>query len=112
MRKFFAKHRTLSLILLGYLTPILIIACLFAFYFFHGLFLQSPWGEWPLKILINSIFLYLLWLPVWTLGLIFYAIPWTRRLLRAVFDRMSTLIRRLRANRRLVLLLLFISSST
>ena len=109
MRKFFAKHRTLVLILLGYLVPLLIIAWLLAFYFFHGLFFPSLLGEWPLKILINSILLYLFWLPIWTLGLIFYAIPWTRWPLKGVFGKVRALIKGWRKNWRPVLLFFFIS---
>lgn len=110
MRKFFTEHRTLTIILLGYIVPVLIIAWLIALYFFFRLaFPSSPFGNWFLEISVKSILFYLLWLFIWTLGLIFYAIPWTRRPLKGLFDKTRALIKGWRKNWRPVLLLFFIS---
>lgn len=80
MRKFFAKHRIFTFILLGYLAPILIIACLFVLSFFFALVSpETLLSEWFLKITVNSIILCLLWLFLLTLSLI----------VCVVFDRMG-----------------------
>lgn len=80
MRKFLAKHRTFALILLGYIAPVLIIACLFVLSFFFAFVSpETLFSEWFLKITVSSIILCLLWFLLLTLSLI----------VCVVFDRMG-----------------------
>lgn len=112
MRKFFAKHRTFGLILLGYLAPILIIAWLIALYFFFRLaFPSNPLGNWFLEISVKAVLFYLLWLFIWTLGLVSYAtFSWTRQPLKPIFGKVWVFIKNRRKNWRFVLLFFFISA--